>query len=247
MNKLFKITIFISILFIIIISSLFIYYSSTKINEKNALNLATAEIRGRFTPYGNFTDVNRFDQSEPEIILTKDDVANPVYTLILNDGIYSTPTKNKEESRRFSIFTMYYNRKSITDKSYKITNFKSVGVNNITINELRKEVSQYDLTTQSRPLDIITAEPLTPEGILEAKRKADAFAPKTQLQIYQENCVKWFEYEVFMRQAILDKKSSVTYPDGLTVPVSIDLEQLDFLLAGKKEICNKLKSELQIP
>jgi len=240
----------ITILSLILISSgIYLFLLNQISNVAIFKKQAEAEFVGTYAKIGNYSDLDEYKKQEAEIYLTNKDIIKPVYSMILNTGYRATVPKDKYNDTEFRIIVFYFERTGI-DK-FKILDYKAQTVYNTSLTEVRafvqkKDVSKLEYMNNSNQF-FARGTPLTSQEILEAKRKADAFAPKTQLQIYQENCVKWFEYEVFMRQAILDKKSSVTYPDGLTVPVSIDLDQLDFLVTGKKEICNKLKSELQIP
>ena len=239
MNTLFKKIILVLLILVITIASIIAYIFATKLNAKEAQELALNKIRDKFT------NINKFDQSEPELILVKNTVLDPIYTLILNDETYFLPKKNKNESRKFTIFTFYFKRESVINSTYKIANYTSVGIIDISIDELRNEVSHYDLAIKKTKLNITTIVSLTPSEILVTQNIEANLNSKTQIESYKKQCVEWFEYEPILRQAIVDGESNIIYPDGFITPVIITIEELDALIMQKKEACAKEKANLQ--
>jgi len=208
------------------------------------------ELRGKFTPYGNFTSTQIFDSREPEVINTKNDFIEPIYTLILNDGLYNDPQQSKLDSKSFSAFVFYFKRDSLFNNKYSLVSYTSNSISGLNVEDLRVASKKYDLSIKdniSSEVSITHGVPLTPQEIQRAQQDIKDNLPKTPLESYQEQCVKWFEYAGLMRQATIDGKPSITYPDGRTVNITLGINQLDALVVQKKDLCAKAKVDLQIP
>jgi|GEM_PF-5852785 len=122
-----------------------------------------------------FATVTLNSQSN-ELILTKNDLFNPTYTVLVD---YRKSEKVSQDYQ--SVYIIYLKRVS-WDK-FQISSFRSNRINNLPITEALDLVSKYDITTDfpgKDKYDIVNYPPLSQEEIDKNRQRFEADEQKTK-------------------------------------------------------------------
>jgi len=152
---------------------------------------------GRYNEYGDYSNVTEYREQQPEIYLTKFDIFNPKYTVILSDGVYSEPKKPKSESTQFTLFVITMERKNIFNLviSSVRNSVSRKGKIQEVINMVKKtdvsDINNYENITLGHltplPPDKIEQNSITPEQKQQQEeREFNALSPEQKIYAYQE-------------------------------------------------------------